>query len=122
MAEELNKSILVIDDADAIRTFLRISLGDLGMKVTEAKTARDGLQAFRDQSPDYVALDLGLPDDDGIEVLRQIKADGAGKRTHVIVLSARYGNKIKDEARALGALAFIPKPFVIDDLLEVIGC
>lgn len=118
------KTILAIDDARSIRTFLRISLESQGVDFHEAGTAHDGLAICRKIKPDLVVLDLGLPDDDGLTILPEIKQmDGpqSGCPPRVIVLTVRKENEMKERARELGADAYITKPFLVDELMEAIA-
>lgn len=117
------KKILAIDDALSIRTFLRISLESQGVDFHEAGTATDGLALCRELHPDLVVLDLGLPDIDGLDILPDIKKVGeesGAEAPRVVVLTVRKENEIKDKARQLGADAYITKPFLVDELMEII--
>ncbi len=115
-----HKTIVAVDDTAAIRTFLRISLQDLGVNFHEASTASEGLQLCQEQDPDLVVLDLGLPDRDGLDILPEIKALRKGRAPAVIVLTVRNDRKTRDIAREKGAEAFMTKPFEMDDLIETI--
>lgn len=117
-----NKHILAIDDTASIRTFLRISLQAQGASFHEAATAAQGLSMCREKHPDLVVLDLGLPDKDGLEILPEIKTQLNGhKPPPVVILSVRKEQRIKDRALELGADAYITKPFMMEDLLEIIS-
>lgn len=116
-----HKKILVIDDAASIRTFLRISLQAEGAIYFEASTANQGLELFEKEKPDLVVLDLGLPDRDGLDILPEIKKkNGEHSAPPVVVLTVRREHTIISKAYALGADAYISKPFLVEDLLEVI--
>jgi two-component system KDP operon response regulator KdpE len=106
--------VLVVDDEPQIRRFLRASLGAQDFEVVEAVTAGDAVAAAAREKPDLVVLDLGLPDQDGIEVLRQLRAASA---VPVIVLSVRGDERQKVEAFDLGADDYVVKPFGIDEFL-----
>lgn len=112
------KKILAIDDARSIRTFLRISLESQGADFHEAGTAREGLLLCQQVLPDLVVLDLGLPDEDGLTILPEIKRMGSSPQ--VIVLTVRKENETKELALSLGANAYITKPFMVDELMDVI--
>lgn len=114
-----HKTILAIDDTPAIRTFLRISLLDLGVNFLEASTASDGMRLCEENKPDLVVLDLGLPDRDGLDILPEIKASPE-KVPAVIVLTVRSDRKTRDIAKERGASAYLTKPFEMDDLIEAI--
>ena len=106
--------ILSIEDESEIRRFLRSTLGANGMELIEAETGKIGLQKITTASPDIILLDLGLPDLDGMEVLRQVREWG---RTPVIVLSARGQERDKVEALEQGADDYLTKPFSAAELI-----
>ena len=105
--------VLVIEDDPPIRHFLRISLQTQGYRYTEAPTAHDGLVAATAQSPDVIILDLGLPDMDGVELVRQIRS---WSTMPVIVISARGKEQDKVIALDAGADDYLTKPFGIGEL------
>ncbi len=111
MAEPLR--ILVIEDEAAIRRFLRSSL-DPGTTLLEAETAAAGIQAAARSRPDLILLDLGLPDGDGLEVLRDLRAWSG---VPIIVLSARGREADKVAALDGGADDYLTKPFLVGELL-----
>lgn len=115
------KHVLAIDDTPSIRTFLRISLEVQGMTFNEASTAEEGLRLCQELEPDVVVLDLGLPDRDGLDVLYDIKAT-MSKSTcpSIIVLTVRKERQMREKACALGADAYMTKPFLMDELIEII--
>ncbi|MBY0354736.1 MAG: response regulator [Rickettsiales bacterium] len=115
-----SKHIVVIDDAPAIRTFLRISLEGQGAIFSEAENAHDGLELCSRVRPDMVVLDLGLPDRDGLDILPEIlSCSGPNHPPSVIVLTVRKDIAMRDAAFTRGAVAYVTKPFIMDDLLDV---
>lgn len=114
------KKMLVIDDTAAIRTFLRISLEAQDVKIFEADKGSEGIEICRKEKPDLVVLDLGLPDMDGLNVLNEIKGMFKDYLPLVIILSVRKDQRTIDQAISLGANAYLTKPFIMDDLVEVI--
>lgn len=106
--------ILVVDDEPAIRRVLRIALASQSYAVSEAETGRAALAAVADSGTDLVVLDLGLPDLDGLEVLRRIRL---GSAVPVIVLSVRASERDKVRLLDAGANDYVTKPFGIDELL-----
>ncbi len=115
-----NTKILVIDDTAAIRTFLRISLELNGAQVLEAETGEEGEKIYKDILPDAVILDLGLPDKDGLEVLEELKALPQDMQRPVIILTVRKDHSVHEKVLSLGADAYLSKPFIMDDLIEII--
>jgi DNA-binding response OmpR family regulator len=116
------KHIVVIDDTASIRTFLRISLEGEGALFSEAETAEQGLDLCERTKPDLVVLDLGLPDRDGLDILPElIQRSTNGHTPPVIVLTVRKDLSVKEAALKRGASAYMTKPFLMDDLLDVIS-
>ena len=107
-------SILVVDDEPHLVRTLAINLRARDYTVETAGDGRTALQSFHDAPPDLVVLDLGLPDLDGVEVLRRVRQVSD---VPVIVLSARTDSVDKVEALDLGADDYVTKPFAMDELL-----
>jgi len=107
--------ILVVDDEPAILRFLRAGLSSQGYQVIEAETGQAGLEAARQHRADIAVLDLGLPDIDGLEVIRLLRE--SGNMMPIIVLSSRDDEAAKVAALDLGADDYVTKPFGIEELL-----
>ena len=107
-------TILVIEDDPPIRKFLRVTLGSQGYRIVESETGKDGLLQAASHSPDLIILDLGLPDMDGVEVVKQIREWSA---VAVIVVSARGKEQDKIVALDAGADDYLTKPFAAGELL-----
>lgn len=110
----MSQRILVVDDDPTIRRTLRINLRARGFEVEEVGSGTDALSSVADGAADVVVLDLGLPDLDGVEVLRRIRAIS---RIPVIVLSARQQSDDKVEALDEGADDYVTKPFAMRELV-----
>jgi two-component system KDP operon response regulator KdpE len=106
--------VLVVDDEAGIRRALQIGLRAQGYDVLIAADARTALDACRDDAPDVVLLDLGLPDRSGFDVLRDLRE---WSTIPVIVVSARHGSTDKVDALDLGADDYVTKPFGMDELM-----
>lgn len=106
--------VLVVDDDPAMRRTLRINLRARDYDVEEAADGRSALQIVDERMPDVILLDLGLPDLDGVSVLRRLREF---TQVPVIVVSARTESDDKVEALDLGADDFVTKPFAIEELL-----
>jgi two-component system KDP operon response regulator KdpE len=106
--------VLVIEDERPIRRFLRPTLTSQGYRVVEAETGEEGLLQAATRQPDLVILDLGLPDLDGLEVIRRLREWTA---IPIIVLSARGAEADKVAALDAGADDYVAKPFAAGELL-----
>ena len=106
--------VLVVEDEPQMRRFLRASLGAEGYRVREAWTVSDGLREVAAEHPDVVLLDLGLPDGDGLDLLRRVRE---WSQVPVIVVSARGREEEKVAALDAGADDYLPKPFGTKELL-----
>jgi two-component system KDP operon response regulator KdpE len=111
---ENRPGILIIEDDPAIRRFLRVSLSGHNYEVMDAQTGKEGLMQATQQPPEVVILDLGLPDMDGVEVIRQLRE---WSTVPIIVISARGQEKEKVAALDVGADDYLTKPFGIGELL-----
>ncbi len=107
-------TILVIEDEPEIRRFVRSALGAEGYSVVEAETGERGAIEAGTQKPDLAIVDLGLPDIDGVEVIRRIRA---WSPMPILVLSARVREQAKVEALDAGADDYVTKPFGVGELL-----
>lgn len=106
--------VLVVEDEPQMRRFLRASLGAEGYQVLEAWSVADGVRQVTAEHPDAVLLDLGLPDGDGIELVRRVREWSS---VPVIVVSARGREEEKVAALDAGADDYLPKPFGTKELL-----
>ena len=106
--------ILVVDDEPQLTRVLRTGLKSRGYDVRAAADGLAGFEAFNDWHPDLVITDLAMPNVDGLELCRRLRAVS---QVPIIVLSAKGEEKTKVEALDLGADDFVTKPFGIDELL-----
>jgi len=107
-------TVLVIDDEPQIRRALRTSLQAHGYEVTTVGTGEEGVLGAAELAPDLLLLDLGLPDMDGAEVIRRVRAFS---EVPVIILSVREGQHDKVAALDAGADDYVTKPFAMEELL-----
>lgn len=110
----MNPTILLIEDDPNITDFMEVVLGQERYQLTIASTGMEALTAFQTTSVDLVLLDLGLPDIDGIDLLKILR-----KRMHlpIIIISARNNEEEKVKALDLGADDYVTKPFGTNELL-----
>ena len=113
--QEATPTILIIEDDPVTRYFLSSTLSTNEYQVIETVTAQEGLAAAAERHPDVLLLDLGLPDLDGIEVIKRVRAWTAAP---IIVLSARGQEHDKVGALDAGADDYLTKPFGVGELLS----
>lgn len=106
--------VLIVDDEPQIRRFLRASLQAHDYDVIEAETGKEGIRACTVQKPDLLILDLGLPDMDGLDVVKSVRE---WSTVPIIILSIRSDDPDKIEALDRGANDYVTKPFSMGELL-----
>jgi two-component system KDP operon response regulator KdpE len=106
--------VLIVDDEPGIVRAVQTNLGRHDFHVDAAATGREGLDVYGRMRPDLILLDLGLPDMDGLEFIRQIRQRSS---TPIVVLSAREAERDKVAALDLGADDYLTKPFGVNELL-----
>jgi two-component system KDP operon response regulator KdpE len=107
--------VLVIDDEPPIRKLLRVGLSAQGYQTVEASSGKAALEVLGEQAPDLIILDLGLPDMQGHELLRTLRA--RNDSVPIVVLSSRDDEAGKVQALDSGADDYVTKPFGMDELL-----
>ena len=111
--------VLVVDDEEHITELVAMGLGYNGFDVERAASGRAALEAIERRKPDLIVLDVMLPDLDGFEVARRIRAaEGAGGGVPVIFLTARDTTADKVQGLRLGSDDYVTKPFSIEELIE----
>ena len=111
---EAGQRVLVVDDENAIRRYLRTALTAQGFTVYEAANGEEAVNAVLNNRPDIIILDLGLPDFDGIEVTRRLRE---WSQTPIIILSVREAENDKIAALDAGADDYLTKPFGTGELM-----
>ncbi|WP_161890707.1 response regulator [Pontibacter russatus] len=112
--------ILIVDDSFYMRTMLKNMLADAGYEVVgEAPNGQTALELAKETKPDLITLDVILPDNTGLDVLKGIKAEQPDMK--VIIVSAVGQEVIVNEAMEYGAKAYIVKPFSEEKVLEVVS-
>ena len=106
--------ILIVEDEANIRSFIRANLETSDYQTLCAETCSLGIMMYASHRPDLIILDLGLPDRDGLDLIREVRKSDA---LPIIVLSARSNERDKVEALDLGANDYITKPFGTEELL-----
>jgi two-component system KDP operon response regulator KdpE len=106
-------TVLVIEDDDEARAVLVRALTSRAYRTIQAADGRSALERWEARRPDIILLDLGLPDIDGLELIRRIRRDAS---TPIVILSGRYEEREKVEALERGADDYVTKPFGVDEL------
>ena len=111
---EIKPLILVVEDDNPISKFIKVSLEAQNYKCIDTNLGSNAISLVYSANPDIIILDLGLPDMDGIDVIKQIRENTKAK---IIVVSARGRERDKVEALDMGADDYLTKPFSISELL-----
>ncbi len=114
----MSRLVLVVDDEESIRKSLTGALKDEGYRVVTAGSGREGIDAIRAERPDVVLLDIWMPEMDGLEALKLIKAEWSDQL--VIVMSGHGNIETAVKATKLGAFDFIEKPLSLERLLVLL--
>jgi two-component system KDP operon response regulator KdpE len=105
--------VLIVEDDEETRRMVARALATRGYRVDEAADGAGALARWEQRRPDVIVLDLGLPDMDGLQVIRRIRREAA---TPIVILSGRYEEREKVEALERGADDYVTKPFGVDEL------
>ena len=106
-------TVLVVEDDGETRAVLVRELGSRGYRTQEAADGKSALERWEAARPDVILLDLGLPDMDGLEVIRRVRREAM---TPIVILSGRYAEREKVEALERGADDYVTKPFGLEEL------
>jgi excisionase family DNA binding protein len=115
---EGRRLILIVDDDERLREFVRVNLEMEGYAVREAANATEGLAALEDESPDLILLDVMMPQVDGWEMLRRVQEQHGVGTIPVIMFSGKIDDDALKHATTRGAQGFIGKPFNPQDLID----
>jgi len=121
MDAPVQTSVLVVDDEPQVVWMLQFSLEAEGFQTFAARDGRTALDELRQHRPQLMLLDIMMPVMDGWSVLQEIRDLPEGERPRVVVVSARATLRDRAKAAELGAIAFVAKPFNVDDLLSVLN-
>jgi DNA-binding response OmpR family regulator len=111
-------SVLIVDDDDDIRRLVEIVLHKAGIPADSVDGGIPALEAARSSARQLVVLDVRMPDMSGLEVCRQLKADGATSASHVLLMSSDYTTEDVAAGFAAGADDYLPKPFSPSELVR----
>jgi two-component system, chemotaxis family, chemotaxis protein CheY len=115
------KKILIVDDSSSVRTVARMALREKGYEVLEAANGQEALAKLDSERCNLVISDVNMPVMDGITLLKEIKRHPNYKFTPVIMLTTEAGEDKKQAGRAVGAKAWITKPFQPQSLVDAVA-
>lgn len=113
-------TVLVVDDEPDLAWVMRFNLEVEGYRTFAAGDGRSALDVLREHSPEVMILDVMMPVMDGWSVLEELRGLPPHERPRIVIVSARTSPEDRARAHELGVDAFIPKPFELEDLLEVV--
>jgi DNA-binding response OmpR family regulator len=116
----VSETILVVDDEPDLRLLVRMTLEGSGYEVEEASTAAEALERANAIRPALILLDIRLPDAEGFDVLRDLRANKDFLDTPVVMMSAHSSPPTLRKAEAIGSHDYLIKPFKYDDLLALV--
>jgi excisionase family DNA binding protein len=117
-AEQQGPLVLIVDDDERVREYVRVNLEMEGYAVREAGSAEEGLEVLEEVSPDLVLLDVMMPEVDGWEMLRRVQERHGVGTIPVVMFSGKVEDAAAAEATARGAQGFLGKPFDPQQLIE----
>src|SRR5688500_18356073 len=117
MTAHADTSVLDVDDEPQVARILRFSLEHEGFRTYTASNGIEALEELQKHSPRVIVLDLMMPEMDGWTVMERIKKLPLDQRPRIVIVSALTGPEEKAKATALGADAFVPKPFDVEELI-----
>jgi two-component system chemotaxis response regulator CheY len=116
----MSKRIMVVDDSASIRQMIKFTLSSAGYDVIEAADGLDAMKKLNGDPVHLIIADINMPNMDGIELIRKVRAHEGHKFTPIIVLTTESQIALKEEGKAAGATGWIVKPFTQSQLLLVI--
>ena len=116
----MGKRILAVDDSKTMRDMLNFTLLNAGYDVVLAEDGNDGLSKLGDNSIDLIITDINMPGMNGIELIKNVRADASYRSMPILILTTESGAELKQEGKAAGATGWIVKPFVPEKLLQVV--
>ena len=116
----MSKKVLIVDDSSSMRQMVTFTLQDAGYDVVQAVHGKDALVKAAQAKVDIVVTDLNMPEMDGLELIRQLRAQASYRFVPVIMLTTESQASKKQEGKKAGASGWIVKPFTPDQLVDTI--
>jgi two-component system, chemotaxis family, chemotaxis protein CheY len=115
------KKILIVDDSEISRERVKVPLLEKGFQIVEAWNGLSGLDALEDNPDiDLILCDVQMPDMDGLTMCERVKRNEKTKDIPIFIVTTECTQRMKEEGKKIGVLAWVPKPVRIDVLLKVI--
>jgi CheY-like chemotaxis protein len=115
-----DQTILVVEDSDDTRYFMRLALEDLGYLIVEAGDGKQAVDIAESEPPDLILMDLSLPVMDGLAATKRIRGSEKLAGIPIIAVTAHQESDFRNEAKAVGFDAYVTKPVDVDFLNELI--
>lgn len=115
----MGKTVLTVDDASTMRKMVSFTLRGIGHEVLEATDGADALALLRGRTVDLIITDINMPNMDGIELTRRLRASASFSKTPILLLTTESDPGKKAEGRAAGATGWIVKPFKPEQLVAI---
>lgn len=116
----MSKKALTVDDSKTMREMVSFTLKNAGFQVIEAEDGKHALTALNGQKVDVIITDLNMPNMNGIELIRALRADPNYKFTPILMLTTESDDQKKTEGKTAGATGWIVKPFNPEKLVQVV--
>lgn len=116
----MSKTIMTVDDSVSVRQMVSFTLKEAGYEVVEAEDGKDALAKLKGSPVNMIIADLNMPNMNGIELIKNVRADAAFKFIPIIMLTTESQDAKKAEGKAAGATGWIVKPFKPDQLMSVV--
>jgi two-component system chemotaxis response regulator CheY len=116
----MSKKVITVDDSKTMREMVTFTLKGAGYDVLEAEDGAQALSVLKGQKADAVITDLNMPNMNGFELIRALRADPNYKFTPILMLTTEGDQSKKEEGKSAGATGWIVKPFNPDKLIEVV--
>lgn len=116
----MSAKVLVVDDSVSVRQQVRVTLEQQGFEVVEACDGLEGVATIASGNLDCVVCDVNMPNMNGIEMIKKVKADGANEALPILMLTTEGAKELIMQAKAAGASGWIVKPFKADLLVAAV--
>ena len=116
----MSVKVLAVDDSFMMRELIKFTLANAGFYVCLAKDGLDALKQLEEVEPDLILTDLNMPNMDGFDLILAVRQGNIFSKVPILILTTEKAEKLKDQARSIGATGWITKPFDDKSLVETI--